>query len=106
VAAAIATVVAYSFYVAGHLWLLRGTVGLSLRPVAAGFARATAAAAAMSALLLAFGTDDVALPLLILGAPLGVATYVVALLLVRAVTPAELRGGLVRVRALVRPGVS
>lgn len=106
VAAAIATVVAYSFYVAGHLWLLRGTVGLSLRPVAVGFARATAAAAAMSAVLFAFGTDDVALPLLILGAPLSIAAYLAALLLLRAVTPADLRGGVVRVRALVRPGVS
>jgi O-antigen/teichoic acid export membrane protein len=106
VAAAIGTDVAYSFYVVAHLWLLRRMVGLSMRPIVAGFARATVAAAAMSAVLLALGTGDVALPVLLLGAPVGVATYVVALLLVRAITPAELRGAAGRVRALVRPGVS
>lgn len=99
VAAAIATGVAYTFYVAAHLWILRRMVGLPLRPVARGLAQALVAAAAMSGVLLALGTGDVPLPLLFLGAPVGIATYVATLVLVRAVSLAELRGAVRRLRA-------
>jgi O-antigen/teichoic acid export membrane protein len=100
VAAAIGTGVAYSFYVGAHLWILRSLVGMSLRPVATGFAYALLATGAMSLVLLALGTGEVALPLLILGAPLGIGVYAATLVLLRAVTPAELGDVVRRARAI------
>jgi len=100
VAAAIGTNVAYGSYVAAHFWILRREVGLSLRPVATGLTCALVATAAMSIVLLALGTGDVALPILILGAPLGIGAYVATLLVVGAVSASELRAGWDRLRAM------
>lgn len=103
VAAAIGTNVAYAFYVAAHLGILRSLVGLSLRPVAIGFGCALLAVGAMSLTLWVLGTGDVALPILVLGAPLGIAAYVGTLLIVGAVRRDELQAGLSRLRALTGP---
>ncbi len=100
VAAAIGTGVAYAFYVGAHVWILRSQVGLSLRPIATGFAYALVATAAMSLALLALGAGDVALPLLLLGAPLGIAVYVVTLLALRAISLDELRAVVRQARAI------
>jgi O-antigen/teichoic acid export membrane protein len=100
VAAAIGTDVAYAFYVAGHFWILRRLVGMSLRPLADAFARALVAVAAMALVLLALGTGDLALPIVFLGAPLSIAAYVAALLAVRAIRVDDLRDGWGRVRAI------
>jgi O-antigen/teichoic acid export membrane protein len=100
VAAAIGTDVAYAFYVAAHLWILRRLVGMSLAPLGDAFARALVAVAAMALVLLALGTGDVALPIVFLGAPLSIAVYVAALLGMRAIAVDDLRAGWARVRGL------
>lgn len=105
VAAAIGTDIGYTFYVVAHLLVVKRLVGLSLRPVAVNLVRALLAAAVMSAVLFAIGTGDVALPLLILGAPAGAAAYLAALLALRAISPADVRHGAARLRAIARPGV-
>ena len=55
VAAAIATDVAYTLYVIGHLWLCYRLVGLELRPLLVTLTRTLLAAGAMALVLLAFG---------------------------------------------------
>lgn len=90
-AGAIGTDVAYLIYVPAHLWICRRLIDLPLRPIFATFARSMAAAAAMAAVLLAFGTSEVALPLLLLGGALGVVAFVVTLLVTREMTLDELR---------------
>jgi O-antigen/teichoic acid export membrane protein len=98
VAAAIGTNVAYAFYVGAHLWILHRLVGLPLRRLALGLGCALLATGAMSLVLLALGTGDVPLPILIAGAPLGIAAYVGTLLAIRAVSLDDLRAGWLRVR--------
>jgi O-antigen/teichoic acid export membrane protein len=102
VAAAIGTDLAYAFYVAAHLLILRALTGLPLRPLVVGVGRSLLAAAAMAAVLLAFGTSQIALPLLVLGAVSATFAYAGALLAVGAITPTELRQGLARLRASLR----
>jgi O-antigen/teichoic acid export membrane protein len=98
VAAAIGTDVAYGFYAAAHLWILHRVVGLPVRPILLGIGRTLVAVAAMCGVLLALGTGEVALWVLILGAPLSMAAYVAALVLVRAVSVDDLRGAVGNVR--------
>ena len=90
VAGAIGTNVAYILYVSAHLWICKRLIGTQLRPLARTFAAVILAIASMSAVLFAFGTDDVALPLLIAGGALGLAVYVGALLVTRELTVADL----------------
>jgi O-antigen/teichoic acid export membrane protein len=90
VAGAIGTDVAYALYVSAHLWLCKRLIGTQLRPLARTFAAVLLAIAAMSGVLFAFGTDDVSLPLLIVGGALGLIVYVGALLATRELTPADL----------------
>jgi O-antigen/teichoic acid export membrane protein len=106
VAGAIGTDVAYGFYVAAHLLILRALIGLALRPIGVGIGRSLIAAAAMAGVLALIGTGEVALGLLILGALVGPFVYVLALLAVRAVTPAELRQAAGRVRGMLRPSAT
>ncbi len=68
-------------------------------PLAASFLRIVASVAVMSAALFAFGTGDVALPLLLVGGALGCVVYVVALLGTREVTRPELAAGWAQVAA-------
>ncbi len=90
VAGAIGTDVAYILYVAAHLWICKRLIGTRLRPLARTLIAVLMAIACMSAVLFAFGTGDVSLPLLIVGGALGLAVYVGALLATRELTAAEL----------------
>ena len=89
--AAIATDVAYAFYVFAHLWICKRLVGLPLRPVALDFARCVVAAGAMTAAMAVFGTDSLGIADIVAGGVAGVAVYLAALLVTGAVTVAELR---------------
>jgi O-antigen/teichoic acid export membrane protein len=89
--AAIATDIAYGFYVLGHFWLCKRLVDMPLRPVARDLLRCLVAAGAMTAVMAAFGTSDLGPVAIILGGAAGVITYVAALLITRAVTVDELR---------------
>ena len=100
VAGAIGSDIAYAVYVAGHLLILRSLVDLELRPLLAQTGRALLAAAAMSLVLLAFGTGAIALPLLVIGGIVSTAVYLLALIATRALTPPELRAAGRRLRAL------
>lgn len=101
VAGAIGTDVAYTLYVAAHLWICKRLIGTQLRPLARTFLAVLLAIACMSAVLFAFGTGEVALPLLLVGGTLGLAVYVGALLATREVTPAELSALRRRVAAML-----
>jgi O-antigen/teichoic acid export membrane protein len=89
---AISSDIAYGFYVLGHLWICKRMLDLPLRPVARDLARALLAAAAMSGVMAAFGTDHLTVLAIVAGSVAGVAVYVGVLLLTRAVTADELRG--------------
>lgn len=97
VAGAIGTDVAYAIYVGAHLWICKRLIGTQLRPLARTFMAVLLAIACMSAVLFAFGTGDVALPLLLAGGVLGLAVYAGALLLTRELTVADLAA--IRARA-------
>jgi putative peptidoglycan lipid II flippase len=99
VAGAIGTDVAYTLYVAAHVWILRRLLDLRLRPLVPTFARAALAMAATSGVLLLFGTSDVSVPALISGGVLGTAVYAAVLIALREVSPAEARRGLGAIRA-------
>ena len=90
VAGAIGTDVAYTLYIAAHLWICKRLIGTQLRPLARTFLAVLFAIACMGAVLFAFGTDEVSVPLLVIGGTLGLAVYVGALLVTREVTPADL----------------
>ena len=92
VAGAIGTNVAYAIYVPAHLWICRGLLDLPLRPLLVSFAKALVAAAAMAGVLALFGTKDVSVPALLAGGLIGLAVYVGALLVLRELSAAELRG--------------
>jgi hypothetical protein len=103
VGGAIGTNVAYAIYVPAHLWVCRRMIDLPLRPLAVTTARAALAALAMAGVLLLFGTKDVAVPLLVVGAVGGLLVYLAALLAVRELSVGELRAGALFVRKLL-PG--
>jgi O-antigen/teichoic acid export membrane protein len=91
VAAAIGTDVAYALYVAAHLRLCRDVAGLRLRPLVAPFLGSLAAAVGMSLVLLVFGTGEIAVPVVVVGAALGTAVYAGILLATRQITMEELK---------------
>jgi O-antigen/teichoic acid export membrane protein len=91
VGAAVGTDVAFAVYVLGHLWMCRRLLGFAVRPMIVTVARALAASAAMAALLAAFGTSDVPAAALVAGALAGLAVYGASLVLLREISPAELR---------------
>ncbi|HVD55929.1 MAG TPA: polysaccharide biosynthesis C-terminal domain-containing protein, partial [Thermoleophilaceae bacterium] len=91
VAAAIGTDVAYALYVAAHLRLCRDVAGLRLRPLVAPFLGSLAAAVGMALVLLVFGTGEIAVPLVVVGAALGTSVYAGILLATRQVTMEELK---------------
>jgi hypothetical protein len=72
-----------------------------LAPLPAALAGALAAAGVMALVLLAFGTREVAVPLVLLGGALGVVAYVAVLLLTRQLRREELAGLLSRLSGLV-----
>jgi O-antigen/teichoic acid export membrane protein len=87
---AIGTDVAFAAYVAGHLWICRRLLGVSLRPLTVTLARSLVAAGAMAAVLAAFGTSDLSAPALVIGAACAIGAYVAALVLTRELSGAEL----------------
>jgi O-antigen/teichoic acid export membrane protein len=100
--AALATDLAYGFYVAAHFWLCRRLVGLPLRPVAIDLVRCVVAAGAMTAVMALFGTDNLSALQIVAGGIAGIVTYVVVLLLTRAVTIGELRAARAAVAGKLR----
>jgi O-antigen/teichoic acid export membrane protein len=91
VAGAIGTNVAMLVYVAGHLWICHTSLEIRWGPLLVTLARSLAAAAAMAAVLLAFGTSPGLSPILMVaGAALGGLAYAAAILLLREFSSAEL----------------
>jgi O-antigen/teichoic acid export membrane protein len=78
-------------YVAVHVWLLRKLVDLPLRPLLITAARGLLAAAAMGAVLFAFGTEELAVWEWIAGGLGGLAAFLVVIIATREVSVAELR---------------
>jgi O-antigen/teichoic acid export membrane protein len=78
-------------YMAVHVWLLRRLVSLPLRPLLVTALRALAAAGAMAGVLLAFGTDDLAVWEWVAGLAGGGAAFAAVILLTRELTVADLR---------------
>ena len=91
VAGAIGTDVAYAFYVLGHLRLCTRALELPLAPIAATGVRSLVAGAAMAGVLLLFGREDISAMTMALGGTAALGAYVVALVLLRELAPAELR---------------
>ncbi len=86
VAGAIGTSAAYAVWVPAHLWLLRGHVGLRLRPLLVTALRTCLAGAAMVGVLAALGTGEVPWPLMLAGLVAGPTVYLAALFAVRELT--------------------
>jgi O-antigen/teichoic acid export membrane protein len=101
-AGALGTDVAYTLYVLGHLWICSRLIDIPMLPLAATFGRTMVAAAAMAATLFAFGTADVALPLLIVGGVLATGAYVITLVAARETSFAELNSAARGLRARFR----
>ena len=104
VAAAIGTDVAYGLYVIAHFSILQRMAGLRIRPLLIAFGKTLVAAMTMAALLFAFGTGEVALPILIVGAVVAPCVYLAALVAVRAVDVVTLRRAAGGIRSAARPG--
>ena len=89
VGAAIATSVAFTLYVAGHLWLCHRLLGLPLRPIFVTMGRTLVAAAAMAGVLAAAGTSDLSVAAWILGSVGGTAAFVGVLVVTRELTRSD-----------------
>ena len=89
--AAYATDISALVYVPLHLWILRRLIDLPLRPLALAMARSLLAAAAMAAVLYAFGTESLSLFGWVAGSVGGLAAFIAVLLVTRQVTVGELR---------------
>ena len=90
IAGAIGTDVAFLFFTVGHVLIARSLIDLPLRPLGRTLLRATIAAAAMSAVLLAFGTVSLTPVEAVAGSLLGLLAYACALLVTREVSPMEI----------------
>jgi O-antigen/teichoic acid export membrane protein len=90
VAGAIGTDVAYLIFIAGHVVICRSLIDLDLRSLGRTVLRCSAAAGAMSLVLLAIGTSSLSPAQAIIGSILAITTYVAILLLSREFTPAEI----------------
>jgi O-antigen/teichoic acid export membrane protein len=90
VGGAIGTDVAFGLYVAGHFWICKQVMDLSLAPVAVTFARCLLAAAAMAGVLALFGTSSLSWFDWIAGAVSGLLTYLVALVATGELSRTEL----------------
>ena len=99
VGAAIGVDIAFTFYVVAHLWLCRSIIGVRLRPLAPTLLRATLAAVASAAVLLAFGTAELSALAWVAGAVGGTLAFLAVLVGSREITAGELAG---TVRGLVR----
>jgi O-antigen/teichoic acid export membrane protein len=79
VGGAIGTDLAYGVYAPAHFLICRQILEIPLRPLAVAILRASVAGAAMAAVLLAFGTDGLSWPELVLGSALGLLAYLAIL---------------------------
>ncbi len=91
IAGAVATTVAYLVYFGGHVLICRRVVGLQLTPLVKTTLRSIAAAGAMAAVFLVFGTSSLTLWAAIAGSVLGIAAYAAVLFATREFTPDEIR---------------
>jgi O-antigen/teichoic acid export membrane protein len=99
VAGAIGTDVAFTVFVAGHLVVCRSLIELPLRPLAVTALRGLLAAAAMAAVLFAFGTSSLSAVEAVAGSIAGLAAYAAILILTRELSRSELSAALRTVRA-------
>ena len=100
VGAAIGTTVGFLVYLAPHVRICEQLIaGFEIRPSAMTSARCCVAAAACGAVLAAIGTSDLPAWQLVAGVPVGLVCYTAALMLVREVTPAEVRLVFSRIRS-------
>lgn len=90
VGGAVGNDVAFSLYAFGHLYVAHRLTGFPLMPLVYSLGRGLLAAAAMGAVLLAIGTGEVALPLIVIGLVVGMAVFLAVLLALREPLPAEL----------------
>jgi O-antigen/teichoic acid export membrane protein len=88
--AAYASDVGSFFYVPLHLWIARRFIELPLRPLFLAMVRGLLAAAAMAAVLLAFGTHRLSAVDWIAGGVLGLAAFLAVLLVTRELRPGDL----------------
>jgi O-antigen/teichoic acid export membrane protein len=103
VGAAIGTDIAFTIYVAGHLWVCRRMIDLPLRSLALSVGRALLATAAMAGLLFALGTgDDVAIPVIAVGLIGGSVLYAAVIVLTREIPLDEVRRVASRIGGTVR----
>ncbi|MBV9213981.1 MAG: oligosaccharide flippase family protein [Actinobacteria bacterium] len=79
------------FYVPAHLWIIKRTIDLPLRPFFVAAGRSLVAAVAMAPVLLAFGTSHLTPLDWVGGGVLGLAAFAGTLLLTREVTVDDLR---------------
>jgi O-antigen/teichoic acid export membrane protein len=91
VGGAIGTDVAFALFVAGHFWICRKVMGLPLRPLVVTGLRCLVAAGAMTGALALFGTSSLTWAEAVIGSIAGISAYLVALLVTREITVAELR---------------
>jgi O-antigen/teichoic acid export membrane protein len=100
IAGAIGTDVAYSLYVGAHLWLLHRLIDMPLLPLLKPVLAALAAAGAMALVLLPFGTEEVAVPVVLVVGAASCGVYGAVLLVTRQVSRAELTALLRRLQAM------
>ncbi len=91
VGGAIGTDAAYAVFLPPHLGLCLKIQRLSVVPSLRSTARAGTAAIAMGAVLLAFGTEDLPIWKVVMGAVCALTAYCVTLIAVREITYAEIR---------------
>ena len=91
VGGAIGTDAAYAVFLPPHLGLCLKIQRLSVVPSLRSTARAGTAAIAMGAVLLAFGTDDLPIWKVVMGAVCALTAYCVTLIAVREITYGEIR---------------
>jgi O-antigen/teichoic acid export membrane protein len=92
VGGAVGTDVAFALFVAGHFWICKRVMGLELWPLVVTGLRCLVAAGAMTGALALFGTSSLSWAEALLGSIAGVSAYLIALVVTREVTVAELRG--------------
>lgn len=91
VAGAIGTDVAYAIYVPAHFVICKQMLDVPLMPIARTLARVGLAAVLMALPLLAIGTSDVSVVMLVVGTLAGTAVYLGVLFAIRELTAAEAR---------------
>jgi O-antigen/teichoic acid export membrane protein len=103
VAGAIGTDVAFLFFTVGHLLIARSLIELDLHRLGGTLLRAGIAAAAMSSVFLAFGTESLSAGQAVTGSVLGLAAYAAVLMASGEVSPAEIRAARSAVGGARRP---